>query len=158
MEQIKYTANSKGLSIELCAPTKSLRERYRPSLTGPALKCYEMIENVEKLLDDYSYGSSSSGRRTAMIRKSLREPVVVAPSLKVAVDALHRRLKENDFCHTEKPVMYPIPRRFRSVSVTHEKVGPGCYELQETGKKINHEFTSTPRMDDPVWHQLSSIA
>ncbi|CAG9329586.1 unnamed protein product [Blepharisma stoltei] len=154
---LKPSFHKPNKSMDIFSPTRSVIERRKPSLTGDAKKCYMMVENVEKMVDDYCYTSISQENKTVGNRKMLREDIFVAPCLKTAVETLKKRMKIYENIKPEKPVMYPIPRRFRSESMTDEKIGPGCYETADKNNALSYEFPLTTRMEDPVYHQLSTL-
>lgn len=75
----------------------------------------------------------------------------IIPELKLAVDVLKTRLKENN---DEKTVSRPCTRL--KVERVENNLSPGCYHMMSLSIG-GYEFSKVPRLDDSIEHQISGI-
>ncbi|OMJ95889.1 hypothetical protein SteCoe_614 [Stentor coeruleus] len=122
-------------------------------------KYLSLLKKLEKLCDSYELLPLIEFEESEVVEKS--KTIVSKPKHKPRKDTrlnyLISQLKLRINNYPKKQSAYPAANRFKIISGTEEKVGPGTYKAVNQSKLESYEFSNIPRLHTPIAHTMQTI-
>ena len=122
-------------------------------------KYLNLLSDLEKLCDSYEQLPIIEFEQDEVLNPTtnLSETQNFKPQednkLKFIINQLKIRIKN----YPNMQAAYPSSNRFKVVSETEEKVGPGTYKSIILNKLEAYEFSNIPRLHTPIAHTMHTI-
>jgi hypothetical protein len=122
-------------------------------------KCLSLLHSIENLCDSYEQlPIIEFDREDSENSESIQTPPnkvfpVQDSKLNFIISQLKLRIKSYPMAQTN----YPSSNRFKIVSETEEKVGPGTYRSPNLSQLETYEFSNLPRLHTPIAHTMNVI-
>lgn len=122
-------------------------------------KCLTLLNDLERLCDSYEQlpkveaeEEEVTKRSSSIIEKPVEEPAN-SKKLNFIINQLKLRIKR----YPKAQAAYPASNRFKVISETEEKVGPGTYKSVFSSRLETYEFSNIPRLHTPIAHTMHTI-
>ncbi|OMJ91438.1 hypothetical protein SteCoe_6018 [Stentor coeruleus] len=122
-------------------------------------KCLTLLNDLERLCDSYEQlpkvdaeSEVANKRSSTIIEKTIEEPIK-NKKLNFIINQLKLRIKR----YPKAQAAYPASNRFKVISETEEKVGPGTYKSVISSRLETYEFSNIPRLHTPIAHTMHTI-
>ncbi|OMJ70932.1 hypothetical protein SteCoe_30984 [Stentor coeruleus] len=123
------------------------------------VKCLTLLNDIERLCDSYEQIPKVDNKEeevnnlsSNIVEKPTEEPVK-DKKLNFIINQLKLRIKK----YTKVQAAYPASTRFKVISETEEKIGPGTYKYIKSSRQETYEFSNIPRLHTPIAHTMHTI-
>lgn len=164
--------NTKPLKIEhhryYSEDYKSSKLKHLPNISNKSIdespQCsrsnyLSLLEGIDKLVDSYDqipiieFESEDQEDYSESLPEAQMKTQTMDTKLSFIINQLKIRIKN----YPKAQAAYPSSNRFKVVSGTEEKVGPGTYKASLQNKHESYEFSNIPRLFTPIAHTMHII-
>ena len=123
------------------------------------VKCLSLLQGIDKLCDSYDqlpiieFEEDEEPLSQSIIKETPKQQKDPESTLSFIINQLKKRIKN----YPNVQAAYPSSTRFKVVSGTGEKVGPGSYKSVCYDQLESHEFSNIPRLYTPIAHTMHTI-
>ncbi|OMJ85581.1 hypothetical protein SteCoe_13057 [Stentor coeruleus] len=122
-------------------------------------KYISFLNSIEQLCDSYGhlptieFEADIDTERCYSTTEKPKHMQKQDTKLSFIINQLKLRIKN----YPKAQAAYPASSRFKIISGTEEKVGPGSYQAMNSDKLETYEFSNIPRLHTPIAHTLHTI-
>lgn len=126
---------------------------------SPRSNYLKFLDSIDKLVDSYDQIPviEFENEDQEDYSESLQETEVNTQTMDSKLSFIINQLKLRIKNYPKAQAAYPSSNRFKVVSGTEEKVGPGTYKTVLQKKLESYEFSNIPRLFTPIAHTMNII-